>query len=73
MIAPKFVDAEKKAAGLHAAFQNVANELQCDFFNAGAVTATSVIDGVHLDQDQHHTLGTSLAPKVAAVLIRADK
>ena len=64
-IAPKFLNAETKAAGLSVAIQNIAIDARCEFYDAGDVTATSVVDGVHLDKDQHHLLGVALASKVA--------
>ena len=67
-IAPKFEGAEKKAVGLSAAIKAVAQELDCPFFDAGSVTTTSRVDGVHLDEDQHLALGRALAEKIKALL-----
>ena len=67
-IAPKFQGAETKAVGLASAIQTVAQELGCYFFDAGAVTTTSRVDGVHLDEDQHLTLGKALAAEVKPML-----
>ncbi len=67
-IAPKFVGAENKAAGLNAAIQDVAREAGCRFFDAGSVTETSEIDGVHLDEDQHVRLGLALAAEVKRII-----
>ena len=67
-IAPKFADAERKCVGLAAAYARVADELRCAFFDAGGVTESSRVDGVHLDADQHQTLGAALAAPVAALL-----
>jgi hypothetical protein len=53
VIAPKFAGAEKKAVGLTKAMKGVVQDAQCHFFDAGSVTATSKVDGVHLDEDQH--------------------
>ena len=63
-IAPKFEGAEGRASGLSAAIEAVAAETKCHFFNAGTVTETSRVDGVHLDEDQHQTLGVALAQAV---------
>lgn len=63
-IAPKFADGEIKAKGLAAAIEQVAVEEQCHYFNAGMVTASSVVDGVHLDQNQHLKLGMALAKAI---------
>jgi lysophospholipase L1-like esterase len=65
----KFEDAEKRAVGLGAAIKAVAEELGCHFFDAGSVTATSRVDGVHLDEDQHLALGKALAAVIRPLLI----
>ncbi len=70
-IAHKFVDAETKAVGLSSAIRNVANDASCEFFDAGDVTQTSKVDGVHLDKEQHRALGVSLAHCVQTILKRS--
>jgi lysophospholipase L1-like esterase len=67
-IAPKFQEAETKAAGLTSAINIVAQELGCHFFDAGSVTTTSRVDGVHLDEDQHLALGEALAAEIKILL-----
>src|SRR5262249_40875469 len=67
-IAPKFAGAESRCAGLADAYARVAAEEGCRFFDAGGVTTSSVIDGVHLDADQHATLGQVLAGAVESLL-----
>ena len=67
-IAPKFEGAEHKAVGLADAIARVADETSCAFFDAGSVTTTSKVDGVHLDLDQHLALGKAMARKVASLL-----
>ena len=67
-IAPKFEGAKEKAKGLTSAIQQVAEDNDCPFFDAGSVTETSRIDGVHLDGDQHITLGKALAKVVRTIL-----
>jgi lysophospholipase L1-like esterase len=67
-IAPKFVGCTEKAAGLADAYQTVARDAGCAFFDAGSVTPTSTVDGVHLDADQHLRLGSALATYVADLL-----
>ncbi|MEH6355220.1 MAG: SGNH/GDSL hydrolase family protein [Marinobacter sp.] len=68
-IALKFESAEDKAVGLADAIQGVAEECGCHYFDAGSVTSTSRVDGVHLDEDQHRTLGLALA-KVIQPLVQ---
>jgi lysophospholipase L1-like esterase len=69
-IAPKFDGAAQKSADLAAAMSAVAKERDCGFFNAGAVTTTSRVDGVHLDSDQHERLGIAIAGVVGPILQR---
>jgi len=67
-IAPKFLGAEAKCVGLAKAYEQIAAEEGCHFFDAGGVTASSIVDGVHLDKDQHAVLGRALAEVVRSVL-----
>jgi lysophospholipase L1-like esterase len=67
-IAPKFKGAETRCQGLAQAYRQVAADLRCHFFDAESVTSTSVVDGVHLDPDQHAKLGKALAALVRAIL-----
>jgi lysophospholipase L1-like esterase len=67
-IPTKFFGAEERCAGLPEAYAKVAGELGCAFFDAGSVTSSSRVDGVHLDRDQHATLGNALAELVHLLL-----
>ena len=67
-MAQKFDGAEIKAQGLRDAIEAIARELGCKFFDAGSVTETSKIDGVHLDPDQHVKLGHALASAIDRLL-----
>ena len=67
-IAPKFEGAEHKGVNLTSSIERVAGEKDCEFFDAGSVTTTSKVDGVHLDEDQHLALGNAMAQKVASLL-----
>lgn len=64
----KFEGAPARSQGAADAYKAVAAELECAFFDAGKVVATSPIDGVHLDADQHTRLGSDLARFVAGML-----
>jgi lysophospholipase L1-like esterase len=68
VLADKFSGAEQKCAGIADAYRAVSSELSCQFFDAGTVTASSRVDGIHLDGDQHVALGLALAEVVAALL-----
>ncbi len=56
-IAPKFLGAENRCAGLTEAYREVSSNLGCQFFDAGSVTPASQVDGIQLDADQHEILG----------------
>jgi len=66
-IAPKFEGAEHKGRNLASVIELIAAENSCPFFNAGTVTSTSKVDGVHLDEDQHLAFGKALAAKVREI------
>ena len=67
-IAPKFSGAEHRCAGMAAAYSQIAAEEKCVFFDAGSVTASSAVDGIHLDASQHKLLGDALVNCVAPLL-----
>ena len=60
-MAAKFDGAAEKSKGLAAAYEQVARNHDCQFLDAGQVTGSSKIDGVHLDEGQHRTLGLAVA------------
>ena len=67
-MAEKFAGGEQKCVGLAAAYQNVCEEANCHFFDAGSVVSASKVDGVHLDLEEHLLLGKKLAQVVAPLL-----
>lgn len=67
-IAAKFAGAAHKSAGAAQAYGRVSQEAGCHFFDAGCVTGASVVDGIHLDADQHRILGKALAQVVRPLL-----
>jgi hypothetical protein len=60
-VAGKFKGASGKCVGLAEAYRQVATDLSCHFLDAGAVTSASIVDGVHLDAEQHLRLGREVA------------
>jgi lysophospholipase L1-like esterase len=72
-IAAKFRGAESKCVGLAVAYAGVARDHGCSFFDAGQVTTSSRVDGVHLDADQHQALGCALAVVVSEQLASRSK
>ena len=69
-IASKFAGAPEKCAGLAKEYREVCTAMNCHYFDAGAVTSASRVDGVHLDADQHALLGRALASVVAEIITR---
>ena len=67
-IAAKFAGAATKYTGLAEAYQDVCASLGCHYFDAGTVTRSSRVDGVHLDPDQHALLGQALATIVEQII-----
>jgi lysophospholipase L1-like esterase len=67
-IAPKFAGAEQRCQGFASALGEVSSILGCHFFDAGTVTPASLVDGIHLDVDQHLALGEALVEVVAQAL-----
>ncbi len=68
LMAPKFAGADVKCRGTATEYRKITEELECHFFDAGSVTTTSKIDGVHLDEDQHRVLGVAVGGIVAGLL-----
>jgi lysophospholipase L1-like esterase len=46
---------------LAAELETIAREYSVLYFDAGAVTEASLIDGIHLDDNQHQILGMAIA------------
>ena len=67
-IAAKFQGAKERSVGLADAYREVSRTLGCSFFDAGSVTDSSRVDGIHLDADQHLVLGSAMANEVEMIL-----
>jgi lysophospholipase L1-like esterase len=67
-IAAKFLGADERCRGLADAYREVTSAMSCHFFDAGSVTASSRVDGIHMDADQHVTLGKALVSVVSPIL-----
>ena len=65
VIARKFEGAETRCVGLAIELENIAKEHSVMFFDAGRVTNASVVDGIHLDENQHQLLGRAIARAVS--------
>ena len=64
-IADKFIGAETRCTGLSMELEKIAREQSTLFFDTGLVTGASVVDGIHLDEDQHRLLGEAIARMVS--------
>ncbi|MEH6473058.1 MAG: hypothetical protein V7752_17615, partial [Halopseudomonas sp.] len=58
--------AQMRCVGLADVLEKIAAEHSTHFFDASSVTEASAIDGIHLDEHQHQTLGQAIADVVAA-------
>jgi len=67
---PKFLGSEGRCVGLADAYGDIARLHGCMIFDAGTVTTTSLLDGIHLDADQHVVLGNAIADIVQVALQR---
>ena len=66
--AESFVGAEAKSKRLSEHFKKIATECGCALLDAGTVVASSRIDGIHLDKEEHIKLGHAMALKVKEVV-----
>ena len=66
----KFEGAPGRSERAAEAYAAIAAEMKCQFYDAGRVVSTSPHDGIHLDADQHATLGAALAKVVSESLSR---
>jgi len=67
-VMPKFLGSENRCVGLADAYGEVARSYGCQVFDAGTVTTTSAVDGIHIDPDQHTVLGEAIAHRVKPLL-----
>ena len=51
-----------------AQYAAVAKEFGCAFFDAGAVAASSDIDGIHLEAEAHTAIGSAVAAQIRQLL-----
>ncbi len=63
-IASKFNGAEKRCVGLADELENIAKIHSTHYFDAAHVTDASIVDGIHLDENQHPVLGKAIADAV---------
>ncbi len=64
----EFYGAEAKSKQLVKHYQEICALEKCHFFSAGTVAKTSMIDGIHLEADEHLKLGERVAEIVKATV-----
>ncbi len=67
-IAIKFKDGNKKCIGLSEAYEELCIKEKCNFFDAGKITTSSKVDGVHFDLDQHLAFGNAISEYVGNLI-----
>lgn len=68
VMGPCFGGSEEKSAQMHPFFLEVAQSHGVAYLNADEIIASSQLDGLHLDADQHEKLGLAIAEKVKEIL-----
>jgi len=63
-----YAGAEEKSRALPRELARVAAAMGCEWFDAGAVSVTSPLDGWHLEAPEHQKLGVALAAEVRRLL-----
>lgn len=68
VMGPTFAGSEEKSAKMAPFFEKVAKKNGVHYLNADEIVKSSVLDGLHLDADQHEKLGKAIAAKVKEIL-----
>ncbi|MCU7806629.1 MAG: SGNH/GDSL hydrolase family protein [Candidatus Thiodiazotropha sp. (ex Semelilucina semeliformis)] len=69
VIANKFERSENRCVGLAAELEIIAKEYAVLYLDAGSVTEASIVDGIHLDENQHQLLGKAIAHAVSERMV----
>jgi lysophospholipase L1-like esterase len=67
-MAEMFEGAEEKSARFARHYRRFAEQYGCGFMDAGAVIASSDVDGIHLEAEEHRKLGEAVAARVEKAL-----
>jgi lysophospholipase L1-like esterase len=67
-LAEMFEGAAEKSVRFAAHYQRFADQYGGAFLDAGGVAASSDLDGIHLEADEHRKLGEAIAVRVREVL-----
>ena len=66
--AATFAGGDEQSSMLAPLYRDLADELECGFFDAGSVAATTPLDGVHLNAANTRAIGRGLEPIVRVML-----
>jgi len=67
-LAEMFEGSEEKSERFAVHYGRFAEQNGCGFLDAGAVIASSDVDGIHLEEDEHRKLGEAVAPRIKGAL-----
>lgn len=67
-MAEMFEGSEGKSARFAVHYQRFAEQHGCGFLDAGAMIASSDVDGIHLEAGEHRKLGEAVAARVEKIL-----
>jgi lysophospholipase L1-like esterase len=66
----RYYGADIKSSSFAEQYRSVAERLGCEFFDTGTLIHSSMVDGIHWDQDAHQSLGKALAQRVTNLFVR---
>ena len=67
-IANKFDGAEKKCIGVATELKKISVRHSTSYFDSASITEASIVDGIHLDENQHLSLGKAIAEAVSKII-----
>lgn len=65
---PLFLGGGEKSEKFSECYSLRADELGCDFFDAGSVVSSSLVDGIHWEVEQHRNMAKGIAIKLNNIL-----
>lgn len=68
LLGPMFAGRIEESRNLASVYRDLADEMECAFFDAGSVAEATPIDGVHLDAENTRAVGRGLEPIVRMLL-----
>ncbi|MBL0373902.1 SGNH/GDSL hydrolase family protein [Rhizobium sp. KVB221] len=68
LLGPMFAGRIEESHMLASVYRDLADELECAFFDAGSVARTTPVDGVHMDAENTRAIGKGLEPVVRMLL-----